>query len=340
MIMLFRFAIAAIASVSNIQAAHGSGGFIRRVEVESADGSNVDPPPAAAAETKLGKANKEDVAVIDDDALNLSDAEASLLESIDIAQPGKLHPEPRFFSTEEAWNHGTTSVTSAYDGTIKFYAPEDTEVGDTLFLFLHRTDGYLPLRIDDDWIRGAEVSHSKSIDRFIASSNTHISLQCFKSFNRQNACLTAAHCKKREGPYCLEFDQEQGGGDGKDLGTVVFYHHVRAEDPGCWTVELPGKSTVWAIVTAIPAVNKDRPIFRKQGTSCDNEWESSFPAVYGKKNDVLLLSQSFDDTALKRHFQPPESTDLLGFTNSFDEVRIATSIMFFSISFYKAILWL
>lgn len=159
MIMLFKLAIAAIASVSNLPAAHGSGGFIRRVE-QSADDSNVDPPPA---ETKLGKANKEEVAVIDDDALNSNDMEASLLESIDTAQPGKLQPEPRFFSIQEAkdWNHGTTSVTSAYDGTIKFYAPEDTEVGDTLFLFLHRTDGYLPLRIDDDWTRGAEVSHSK-----------------------------------------------------------------------------------------------------------------------------------------------------------------------------------
>ena len=104
---------------------------------------------------------------------------------------------------------------------------------------------------------------------------------------------------------------------------------MRAEDPGCWTVELPGKSTVWAIVTAIPAVNRDRPIFRKQGASCDNEWGSSFTSVYGKENDVLLLSQSFDDTALQRHFQPPESTDLLGFTNSFDEVSIATSIMCF-----------
>ena len=160
MVMLFRFVIAAIASVSNLPAAHGSGGFIRRVD--SADDSNFDPPPA---ETKLGKANKEEVAAIDDDALSSSDMDASLLESIDIAQPGKsLQPEPRFFSIQEgkdSWNHGTTSVTSAYDGTIKFYAPEDTKVGDTLFLFLHRTDGYLPLRIDDDWTRGAEVSHSK-----------------------------------------------------------------------------------------------------------------------------------------------------------------------------------
>ncbi len=177
MIMLFRFAIAAIASVGNLPAVHGSGGFIRRVE--SADDSNVDPPHAAAAataaETKLGKANKEEVAVIDDDALNSSDMDASLLESIDIAQPGTLQPEPRFFSIQEAkdWNHGTTSVTSAYDGTIKFYAPEDTEVGDTLFLFLHRTDGYLPLRIDGDWTRGAEVSPLKVLIVSSLRSNTH-----------------------------------------------------------------------------------------------------------------------------------------------------------------------
>jgi hypothetical protein len=60
------------------------------------------------------------------------------------------------------------------------------------------------------------------------------------------------------------------------------------------------------------------------------EWESKFPSVYGKKNDVLLLSQSFDDTALKRDFQPPESTELLGFTNSFDEVSVSVFPFSFS----------
>ncbi|KAK1743622.1 hypothetical protein QTG54_005219 [Skeletonema marinoi] len=228
--------------------------------------------------------------------------EAFLSESTEAAPSAELIPEPRFFSIgnvnlAEEWNHGATAVTAANDGTIKFYAPADTKVGDTLFLFLSRTDGLLPLRIDQ-WSRGAE---------------------CFKSFNRQDSCFRAADCVKRDGPYCLEFDEELGGGNGRDLGTVVFYRHVTEDDPGCWTVELPGKTTVWAIVTAIQGVNRDRPIFRTSGTSCDAEWESEFPSVYGKENDVLLLSQCFDDTALKRHFQPPEGTELLGFTNSVDE---------------------
>lgn len=45
---------------------------------------------------------------------------------------------------------------------------------------------------------------------------------------------------------------------------------------------------------------------------------------------MLLLSQCFDDTALKRHFQPPKGTDFLGFTNSADEV---STILLLVISF-------
>lgn len=48
---------------------------------------------------------------------------------------------------------------------------------------------------------------------------------------------------------------------------------------------------------------------------------------------MLLLSQCFDDTALKRHFQPPEGTEFLGFTNSADEV---SAILLLMISFRHA----
>jgi hypothetical protein len=245
--MLFKLATAIIAATSNLPAAHGSG-FIRRA---TADNSNV----TAAAEPKFGKAVKEDFHEEEPSVLidNSMEAEAFPSESIEAETSSAKVPEPRFFSIignvnqSKEWNHGATSVTSANDGTIKVYAPEDTQVGDTLFLFLSRTDGLLPLSLDQ-WNRGAA---------------------CLKSFNNQDSCMRAAHCVKRDGPYCLEFDQKLGGGDGRDLGTVVFYRHVTEDDPGCWTVELPGKTTVWAIVAAISGVNRDRPIFRTHGTSCD-----------------------------------------------------------------------
>lgn len=109
-----------------------------------------------------------------------------------------------------------------------------------------------------------------------------------------------------------------------DLGTVLFYRKVTAGDPGCWTFEVSARpaTTIWAVMTVITNVNEDRPIFRVQGQSCDKEWESAFPSVYGKENDVLLLSQCFDDTAEKDHFQRPVGTHLLGWTNSEDEVSI------------------
>lgn len=225
--LLNKIAFAVIAFVGKLPVMHGSGsgsGLIRR---------------AAADNSKKADKGSDN----DDEYESLS-----VSESI---ETNPSDPEPLFFSIENGdWNHGATSVTQEYDGTIKFYAPHDTKVGDTLFLFLSRTDGFLPLRIGigDEWTRGAE---------------------CFKSFNRQQNCMCAIDCVKREGPYCLEFDHEKGGGDGKDLGTVVFYRHVTADDPGCWTVELPGKTTVWAIVTAIPGVNRERPIFRTLGASCD-----------------------------------------------------------------------
>lgn len=101
----------------------------------------------------------------------------------------------------------------------------------------------------------------------------------------------------------------------------MFHRKVTADDPGCWEIEIPGGSTTWAIVTAIADVNEGNPILDSAGESCDVNWNSVFPRVYGKKDDILLLSQSFDDSAQKNSFQPPDGTMLLGWTRSYDEVR-------------------
>lgn len=163
---------------------------------------------------------------------------------------------------------------------------------------LSRTDGLLPLELQG-WKRGAA---------------------CLKSYNRQDQCLRASHCIQREGPYCLKFRQNGEEGSGKDLGTVLFYRKVTADLPGCVTITLPGSSTTWAIATVVSDVNEDQPIRRAAGRSCDVAWESVFPSIQGEANDVLLLSQCFDDTALRGDFLPPVGTKLLGWTNSVDEV--------------------
>ena len=112
--------------------------------------------------------------------------------------------------------------------------------------------------------------------------------------------MRAAHCVERDGPYCTKFRRNGDVGDGRDLGTVLFHRKVTANTEGCFDIDIPGGSTTWAVLTAVTNVNEDNPVSQVSGTSCDVEWESKFPSVYGEKNDVLLLSQSFDDTALKR----------------------------------------
>jgi hypothetical protein len=132
--------------------------------------------------------------------------------------------------------------------------------------------------------------------------------------------LTASDCIKEDGLYCLQFRQGTHVGDGKDLGTVLFYRKVTLDDPGCWNIKLRGGTTTWAVITAIRNVNDQKPIVSASSASCDRESDSVFPSVYGEENDVLLLSQSFDDTASVSDFKPPDGTSLLGWTRSEDEV--------------------
>ena len=240
--MLFQLAIAMFVSIQ-VPTTHGHG-LVRRIS----DNSIVEPTVESklkSGKAEKGKSYEEDYR---EEPLSMIDTDESASSPF-----ANLTPEPRSVSIEnkerpdDHWNNGATSISSTNGGTIKFDVPEDTQVGDTLFLFLSRSDSYLPLHIDQ-WTRGTE---------------------CFKSFNKQDVCMRAAHCVKRDGPYCLQFDNESSGGDGRDLATVVFYRHVEEEDPGCWTLDLRGKTTVWAIVTAIPNVNRVQPIFRTNGTSCD-----------------------------------------------------------------------
>jgi hypothetical protein len=108
-------------------------------------------------------------------------------------------------------------------------------------------------------------------------------------------------------------------GGGNDLGTVMFYKRVTKDDPGCWVVDLKG-GTTWAVVTAITNVNERDPTRDVSGASCDKSSNSVFPSVYGEDNDVLLLSQSFDDPASEGDFAPPSGISVLGYLRVKEDV--------------------
>ena len=42
--------------------------------------------------------------------------------------------------------------------------------------------------------------------------------------------------------------------------------------------------------------------------------------MYGDQGNIILLSQSFDDTAVLNQFRPPQGTEVLEWTNDLDEV--------------------
>ena len=172
-----------------------------------------------------------------------------------------------------------------------------------------RTDGYLPIRLDQ-WTNVA---------------------QCFKSSNEQPECLRAEDCLKDDGMYCKSFAK----GRGRDLGSAAFYRILTQEDKEgggrgwrFWTIDLQGSSTAWAIIAAVAGVNEQNPVLSAAGASCDKESGSAFPSVYGEENDILLLSQSFDDNAKESHFQPPDGTSLIGWITGADEVSFCLIVLY------------
>jgi len=214
------------------------------------------------------------------------------------------------------WSHGSYAVAST-NNVITIRTPKDTEIGDTLFLFLSRTDDFLPMDLDQ-WTRGAA---------------------CYKSNNKQRDCFRASDCIAQDGSYCRTFDRDSNGssgtkytysGSGQDLATVMFYRKVTASTPASWGLTLWGKNPTWAIITAIPNVRDQDPIDKTIGvarTSCDNQAASVYPSVYGGEGDILFLSQAFDDTASSSDFTTPDGTTRLGWIRSSDEVSIVLVII-------------
>ena len=149
-----------------------------------------------------------------------------------------------------------------------------------------------------------------------------------KSSNEQPTCMDESECKAKITKESISYCKEFAKGRGRDLGQAVFYHILTQEDQDQspdgwkpWSINLHGTTKAWAIISAIAGVNEGQPVRSYAGETCDKEHGSLFPSVYGETNDVLLLSQGFDDSAKEDHFLPPDGTILLGHIKETDEVN-------------------
>ena len=227
-------------------------------------------------------------------AYDASPEQAPLLH-IEYSWTGDLPPddeEPEDEPTElEALD---TTVDYAGNGTIEIDRPE-SDPGDLLVLFFHRTDDYMPLRLDG-WTKLAE---------------------CLKQTNGQAECMTEADCVEwnDDEDYCEEFEE----GPSRDLGTAVFYRTVDFGEPDSYTWDPLGSHAAWAIMTSLRGADTSDPLRAWAGESNDQDSNSVFPPTYGEAGDLLLLSQGFDDTAAEEDFLPPMGTTALGYIAGADE---------------------
>lgn len=199
------------------------------------------------------------------------------------------------------WHVKTTTAYSS-NGDLVIESPS-TNPNHMLFLFLSRTDSYLPLKLKG-WERPDPAT---------------IGAECFKSYNEQPQCFHEKDCITRGSKYCWEF---VGGRSGRDLATVVFYR--RASDKlSEFQIKMKGsRHASWAIVTAMRGANHTHPIHGGAATaaSCDHSKQSQFVIPANSINrDVLLLSQAYDDRVDREVFGPPPTTKLLGYTRGDDE---------------------
>lgn len=191
------------------------------------------------------------------------------------------------------WYHGSTK-TYDEDGNMTWEIPQGVKPGDLLLLFMSRTDDYLPLYLPG-W-------------NYAAS--------CFKTHNDQDECYTKNDCVRMlNESYCQTF----ANGNGKDLATIVFYKIYQKYEPMVSKYEIIGIHPGWGFVLALNGIDTSNPIRGFSTASADNDSDSVFPSVYGKKDDILLLSMAFDDTAKKEDFLPPEGTDFINFVYGDDE---------------------
>jgi len=223
----------------------------------------------------------------------LNDCSANSGEDVAVAVNDIPPPEDL---PADGWKSGTTTnwITAKY---ITIDSPS-LDSKDMLFLFLSRSDARQPMVVPG-WTRAAE---------------------CFKSYNSQSRCMTYDDCttwSDYKPGTCDKFPT----GTGADLNTVVFY---RMADPSTttWTFDVSWVSKpTWAIMTAINSdyIDTSNPIRSVGSASNDGSYDSIFPSIYGKTNDILLLSMAFDDAVAESKFGPPPGTELIGYKSYSDE---------------------
>lgn len=220
----------------------------------------------------------------------------------------------------QTWTSGTGTVTPppgiSHVATTKIYdsngrgmtiaRPAGSQAGDLLVLAMHRTDDLTPLQLSG-WTRVSE---------------------CMKQDNGYQ-CKYAADCTSwHNSSYCSSF----GGLRGWDLGQAVFVRIVSASEASSYTFNLahvdrntnsfqPDASgePAWATLSALRGANNEAPVRAWAGTGCDHDGDSLFPSVAGTAGDLLLLSQSNDQTVPMSRFLPPSGTTSYGYVTGPDE---------------------
>ncbi len=192
---------------------------------------------------------------------------------------------------------GTSQVWDPDGLAVTIVKPAKTQAGDLMVLALHKTDGTLPFKLAG-WTRRAE---------------------CYKEDNGYQ-CLTIADCTTFDGNFCTRFKNQYRG---LDLAQVIFTRTATATEPSSYSVQMTKSGYVqhpgWAILTTFRGANTSSPVRDWAHKGCDNDSDSLFPAVDGRKGDMLLLSQSFDDFVSKETFGAPNGMTTYGYVGNSDE---------------------
>ncbi len=191
---------------------------------------------------------------------------------------------------------GSTSIWDSNGQGVTVAKPANTRAGDLMVLVLHRTDDMLPHTVSG-WTRRAE---------------------CYKEDNGYQ-CLNVSDCSSNSGGFCTRFQSKYNG---RDLAQVVFTRTAGSNEPASYSFNLnqdtdghPG----WAILTTLRGANTSSPVRATANKGCDNDNDSLFPSVDGRKGDMLLLSQSFDDFVSKDTFAAPNGMSTFAYVGNSDE---------------------
>ena len=209
---------------------------------------------------------------------------------------GSTTPPPPPPPTGGISHIGTTQVWDADGQGVRIAKPSNTSAGDLLVLVLHRTDDMLPYAVSG-WTRRAE---------------------CYKEDNGYQ-CLNVADCTSTSGGFCTRFQNKYNG---RDLAQVVFTRTAGSSEPSSYAFNMNQDSTGhpgWAILTTLRGANTSAPVRAWANKGCDNDVDSLFPSVDGRKGDMLLLSQSFDDRVNKDVFGAPNGMTTFGYVANSDE---------------------